>query len=66
MFGIAFNERFDEGSFAHAWRANNGGNDRRWFGGKAVDKGNMEALFLDLNILLKCPSLRGGCTECTS
>lgn len=48
MFGVAFDQRFDECSFAHARRANHCDYYWRSFLREAVDEGDMEALLFDL------------------
>ena len=66
MFGVALDERFDEGCFANLCavsmivnnradfvyprRTDDGDNDRRRFFWQTVDQGNVQSLFFDLDI----------------
>ena len=66
MFGVALDERLDDGCFAnlgvvskiedseedipYPWRADDGDNDRRRFFWQAVDQGNVQSLLFDLRI----------------
>ncbi len=52
MLSVAFYEGFDEGGFADAGGTDNGDNYGRGFFREAVDKGNVEAFFFDLGVLL--------------
>lgn len=50
MLGITFDQGLDECGFADARRADNSDDDGRSFFGQAVNEGNMEALFFDLDL----------------
>jgi len=52
VLSVAFYEGFDEGGFADAGGTDNGDNYGRGFFREAVDKGNVEAFFFDLGVLL--------------
>jgi hypothetical protein len=51
LLRVAPNERLDQCGFAYAGRANDADDDGRCFFGKAVDEGDVKALFFDLCIL---------------
>lgn len=48
MLGVALDKGLDEGCFAHAWRTNDGDNERGRLFWEAVDKRNVQALFFNL------------------
>ena len=52
VLGITLDQGFDEGGFADAGGTDNGDNYGRGFFREAVDKGNVEAFFFDLGVLL--------------
>lgn len=41
VFGVAFDQGFDEGSFANAWRTNDADDNGRSLLRQAVDEGDM-------------------------
>lgn len=50
MLGISFDQGFDECGLADARRSNDGDDDGGSFFGQAVDEGDMEAFFFDLDL----------------
>ncbi len=58
MLGVALDEGLDEGSFAHAWRTNDGDDKRGRFLGEAVDERDVQALFFDLESVSQAVGIR--------